>query len=363
MSMNISIRFRVAVIGMLLVAFGVTGCEPKGANALKSPVSALPDLEVQSFPRADLSLNESQIFIWPKNVTSTQVARVLSDVSELEWLKDELFVKMQFKSALKAEFEAQEIDVTELAGQELQFTEKQADLARFNAQLAELQQQPSSDDVDSQIRLVNRKIIKTRLFLDAFAASLQRVTELGWLGKFTEWKLNETEILASQERANALLVPIDQTVFIFNSSPIHFNFTFDANRTLRVAVSNFDLSRMSDPDVAEVGVAKDFSTDAGTLGHPAYSLLGGVFSFELYTPAATYWFKMARSKYHAIDQRIHYKADVVRCSVEHGDGRPVVIYERDYVKCGVSTQGLARAVVGVPVLRRGAGSFTDRSGI
>src|SRR5205814_342430 len=160
------------------------------------------------------------------------------------------------------------------------------------------------------------------------------------------------------------LQPLNDLVWIFNSSPIHFSFHFTQASGIQAGIHNWDIAEIGDPEVSEPGVPVEFSTDpsvsragrtygggnGATMDGVLYNPIGGVFTFNVYTPAATYWFKISRTKYKAIDQRVHYKGDIVRCSVD-GAGSPVIVHVRDFVKCGVQGGD------GKPVLRRGAANL------
>jgi hypothetical protein len=382
--------WRVTALGVavFLVLGGATGCQARKVEAAREAVSAAGDLGVQSFPAASLSFNDSQLFMWKKGASREDVARVLANVSNLETVKDELFVMRQRRSALvqaldAVKLEGETVDLTRLREREQGLPEKQADLASLKSQLEELVKSlpvpaPSptpgagaapapgpavAPETEAQIESLKKKIRRAEKAIADVDKWLKAIDAAGLSADYSEWKDLSGVIEERETLFNDLLAPIDETVWVFNSSPIRFHFGFEPDRSIRVAISNWDLSKINDPEIAEEGVARDFSTDLFTVGRVTYSDLGGVFTFEVYTPGAVYFFKIARNRYHAIDRQVHYKGDIVRCSVVEGFGRPKIVYVRDFVRCGVDTEGLRVAPheVGRPELRRGAASLNEQA--
>jgi hypothetical protein len=329
------------------------------AQAPKSPISVSPDhpeLLVQKFPATDITFQETQLFLWKKDFTPAQVARVLQQTTLFDEAKDRLFLLGKTRAERKAKFTAIGVDVVDLAPQLEDLDSKRQDLKDANEQLASENRKPEAERDAKLIARLTKKRDRLDNQIKPVDAALTKVKAARLETELSDWNKLETDLADRRVVASDTLKPIDETVWIFNSSPIVVEFKFPgAGRTeTYAAIRNWDLNRINDPELVSVNAApvSDFSTDGKTIGKVTYEEEGGVFTFEVYAPTATYYFKIARANYQAIDGRIHYKGDIVRCSVAGGDGKPVIEHVRDFVQCGV--QG-----AGTPVLRRGAANLAD----
>lgn len=389
----------IQVIFSLLMLVSLAGCNVKQAQSphlVEGAVSAdLSGNRVETgavfFPRTDITFNYTQLFMWKKDGSPSDVAQVLNNTTLLEDTQDQLFTMNERRKVLKAEFDAIQVDIVnyphqieeELPSKQSQLTKAQSQSDGLTKQSADIKsrlddlnkQESPTDEVKQQIADLTQQQEKLTQQIDKLTqkiahlneqiapilAAQKAVMDAKLEGDVDEWKTLDTQITKKQEEASRYLQPINDSVWIFNSTPIHFSFHFDPDHTIHAGIHNWDLSKIDDTEVAETGAPVEFSTDSFTMGHVHYEPVGGVFTFEVYTPKSTYWYKIARTKYDALDGRIHYKGDIVRCTVADGYGRPVIVHVRDFVQCGVdaSDADVTPDQVGKPVLRRGAANLVD----
>jgi hypothetical protein len=341
----------------LALALGACG-EAKTAAAPKAPIGISPDhpeLLVQSFPAQDVTFRESQLFLWKKDMGREQVARVLKQSSLFDQAKDQLFVLGRTRAERKAKFQAIGVDVVDLANQIIDLDERRGELKGVVSQLEAENRKPETERDAKLIARLLKKRDRLQSQLKPVEEALTLVKTAGLEAELVSWSQLETELAQRRQEASDLLKPIDETVWVFNSSPIVFEFKFKREGAVSAAIRNWDLLKVNDPELQACAPSKstDFSTDEGTIGKVTYREEGGLFTFEVYALGAIYYFKIACVNYAAIDGRIHYKGDIVRCSVEGGSGTPVIEHVREFVQCGVVGEGTA-------VLRRGAANLADQ---
>lgn len=344
-------------------------CAPKDARAPR--VAALPGqtLSARDFAPTDLEFKETQLFLWKPGFTDGDVASVLEHVTQLDGIKADIYELSGKWVESKEKFAAIEIDANELLGEEAGLPEKRATLAEYLKPVEDMLRLPV-DRVDAanekEFERALKKYLRVYNQIEEIEGKLRKVSESGLDREYQVGK----DLAQARQKSSDLLVPINDTVWLYNSSPIRFQFSFGSGgsgeggpTSLQVRISNWDLGKINDPAAAEDGAATEFSTENHSIGRVSYATWGGVFSFEVYTPKATFWFKIARANYAARDGRIYYKGDIVRCAVTGGYGRPVVLRKRDFVRCGIAegSEYVPDGKLGKVDERRGVANLIDRN--
>jgi hypothetical protein len=363
----------VLAVGAVTLATVMTGCHVRESHAPR--VAAEPgksELFIRPFGREDISFEDTKFFMWRMAERSddevvAERAEVLKQVEELEHAQDDVFAKHVTRTELKARFEAVGVDVWNLPEQEAAAVEKRQELVELKAQLEEASKLPPGEETEAKLKKLRRSIDRAEKVVTEVDEQLKKITEAGLDSAYSDpstgWKALVADLDAREAVMKVALNEVDAHVWLFNSSPIRFGFEFNEDRTIHAWIANWDLSKINDSEIAENDAPKEFSTDNDSIRRVRFEELGGVFTFEVYSPGAVYYFKIARAKYEAVDGRKHAKADVIRCSVKDGFGKPTLIYVRDFVQCGVSAEDFILGPndkVGTPVLRRGAASLGDK---
>ncbi|MGK5084226.1 hypothetical protein WDW37_13100 [Bdellovibrionota bacterium FG-1] len=373
------------VLTVLGVLFCLSACSVKTAQVQR--VSAMPPVDgsgasassdiartqpsmptVADFEPTDMSFRDIQLFLWKSDATPEDEAEALNRVKDYNDGRAELLKMKTRQSELKRIFSTIGVDVFNLPDLENQLPDRQTSLDKLQAKLDALLKQSSPNP--EKVKTAQARRDKAKAAVDEVGIQLQAIHQNGLDDAYqVEWKNQGIRLDNAIKKATGLLAAVDEKVWVFNCSPMTFSFSFGADRLIHAKISNWDLSNINDPEVAdeEKGSWKDFSTDSFTMGHATYAPHGGLFTFEVYSPRAVYWFKIARAEYdvnannRSSDGRIHYKGDIVRCSVT-GFGRPQIIHVRDTVQCGVDTSDLdvQASEVGQAVLRRGAANLVDQ---
>jgi hypothetical protein len=436
----------LSLIGMTLALAG-TGCgNAKEAHAPQLGGEDSNLSGVSYFPRQNIELNDVLMFMWKRNVTADEVATVLKHSKLLDKAKTqiapmvrernefkELFAQVKYKVsdeqpevpvdilAYSASLSDRETQQKKVEKEKAGLDAIQPDIAKKRAKLEELKkQEPQTEDTAKEIAQVTAELAKLTKQATGFEKRMAQykskveaieatialpkaaIAKAGLEHQVTEWSEHETKLTEKRDLATSYMPPINASAWVFNSSPMRFSFEFQRDNHIKAKIHNWkvDLDNMHDPEIAETGVLTEFTSEPydydsrpelpvafESIRRVAYEPMGGIFTFEVYTSKAVYWFKLARAKYDAqapiplgegksgnkldgskasgqkgSDVRITFKAEIVRCSVEGGYGWPVVEYVRDIVQCGVNTENAPVGEwneVGHPVLRRGAGNFGD----
>lgn len=346
---------------ILLGGIALSACKAKPAQAPEAKLHPLDARHaIRKFPKTDMKFTQNQLFFWKKDTTEEQATTVIEAGGKAEALQDALY-KMQLSNRdLVSKFtgltaaDGTDLDVTQLQTDEATLPEKQAQLDNLTAQRDAALRQPTVDN--SKVTSLNNKIKAQNKKIDKIKANLGVIHSKNLDNEYSSLKDLSQQIAQSQSTLNEALMILDQSLWIFNTPTIAFNFSFGKDQAINANISNWDLSQINDPEIAETGSPTDFSTDASTVRNVTYSELGGALSFEVYTPHAAYWFKVAHNKYDAIDGFTHFKGDIIRCGVE-GAGQPAIIHDQDVIKCGLDSNSANPP--GKAVLRRGVANLTS----
>lgn len=386
-----------------LVVF--SGCGPKDAHA-PQVAGQNSSASLRYFPRQNTELNDVLMFMLKKGASREQVATVLKNSKLLDRAKGELAPMVRKRNEYKDRFakvkykgkddqpDETSVDIVEyprllkaLPGKQKQLTKAEKELKEVQDKMTAAQakveelmrQQPPTDDQAKQVGELQKQIAKLTLqsqerakkaeVLQAEVVLVQKqqkaIADAGLEPLVEEWNAHQDLLAKKRAEVDDFTLPINDSTWLFNSSPMRFTFTF-TREGLTADIHNWDLSKIDDPEIAEVGVPSDYSTEGykPRIKNVAYEPMGGIFTFEVYTPKSVYWYRIARTKYNREgDGRLYFKGEILRCTVENGYGWPVIEYVRDIVRCGVNTEGAPVGSidqVGTPVIRRGAANFVDK---
>jgi hypothetical protein len=402
------------ILGLSLFAAAFTalvvlsGCGPKEARA-PQVAGQSSSAALRYFPRQNTELNDVLMFMWKKDASPEQVTTVLKNSRRLDLAKSEIAPKVRKRTEYKDRFaklkykgkedqpDETPVDIVDYgdkltsrkdkedqrAAREKELKDIQEALVKYQADLEKLKKLPASEENAKQIAALNKDIeqklseskrkskVIERLEKEIAASIAQAaptaeaIKKAGLDAQVSEWLAQEKELARLRAEVTGFTVPINDSTWVFNSSPMRFSFNF-TREGLTADIHNWKLSEINDPEIMEADAPVDYSSEGyrPRIKNVAYEPMGGIFTFEVYAPRSVYWFKIARTKYDREgDGRLYFKGEILRCTVENGYGWPVIEYVRDIVQCGVSTEGApigAIEQVGQPAIRRGAANFVDK---
>jgi hypothetical protein len=279
---------------------------------------------------------------------------------ELQDAKDQCFVTNRDRKALHDRFTALGLDPDQVVDDLDGLAAKQTQLDQVAQKLATELAKPADQQNPALIQRLTARRDLLKGQIDTVNAEKQKVADAHLDGDLAGWKQSAQLVADHQSSSQQVLNSLDPLVWLYNATGITMSFEFPSDGSIRAAIRNWDLSSIHDPDTADSSGVSDFSTDNGAIGKVTYAEHGGVFTFEVYAPTATFYFKMFRTRYRDVDGRIHFSGEITRCSV-NGPGKPVIVHVRDFVDCGVDDSVVPRAEMpGTPVLRMGIATLTDQ---
>jgi hypothetical protein len=295
----------------------LAGCQPRLTSAPRSFFEPL--LEVATYPAAtlreqDLLFDDVQIFLWKPETQPNEVTAVIDSSLTVDRLTDETVTIKAEQKKLRHEFSEKSINVDETD----QLVKDAVDRKKaFEEQLADVRTQLAREESrtprnEAKVEQLRKKLIRLEEKIQeqdtAMADALEAVRAAGLEAAWAKWSTQSQRRGVIAEDLQRLANTISESVELFQPAKrVQFYPPSDGG-AWSAEIESWDLGD------GRGGMV--YSTADGTIRNVAYAEVGGVFSFEVVTPDATFRFRLARARAGAPDGRTYLKGKVWRTSTD-----------------------------------------------
>ena len=312
------------LVSGIILSLVCLSCEVKTAIAPR--IDLVPSHLAGIFNKQSIRLTNNRFFLWPENVTSEQVSRVLEVSDEMDDLDRKLFPMHQRLANLEVETAPllEGIQSKELALQKKTnaFSKKALSLKKIENDLSSAPGESDKRKLEAAKALLEGEIHQIQADQALLEAEAQKLRESPLLIEKNLLTLTRKE---NEELGRKYLEEVKSIVVWYDTQPTSVAFQFDDAGVPQASISGWVMDR-------DEGV-RDFSTKSApeekpTIENLKYDEVGGVYEFDVrvYEDSVqsrlreTYSFRIARTNYGSEDGKIYFSGKIKRLRSLPGGG-------------------------------------------